>query len=88
MHAYTTQAPMSPIMAAVEDRFCLSLDFSSEKLGPDILWYNPPLEYKLRSNGSTGLKVSSVCIFSLVCFKYRHIILRSWSCIIKNVNYP
>lgn len=47
-------------MAAVVDRFSLSLDFSSEKLGPDILWYNPPQQYKLRCNGDTGLKVFSV----------------------------
>nr|XP_058962083.1 uncharacterized protein LOC131789028 [Pocillopora verrucosa] len=46
-------------MAAVVDRFSLSLDFSSEKLGPDILWYNPPQQYKLRCNGDTGLKVFS-----------------------------
>lgn len=47
-------------MAAVVDRFSLSLDFSSEKLGPDILWYNPPQQYKLRCNGDTGLKVFSL----------------------------
>ena len=48
-------------MAAVGEQFSLSLDFSSEKLGPDILWYNPPQQYKLRCNGNTGLKVLSVC---------------------------
>lgn len=48
------------IMAAVGEQFCLSLNFSSEKLGPDVLWYNPPRQYKLRCNGDTGLKVLSV----------------------------
>ena len=48
-------------MAAVGEHFCLCLDFSAEKLGPDVLWYNPPQQYKLRCNGDTGLKVYSVC---------------------------
>lgn len=48
-------------MAAVGEQFCLSLNFSSEKLGPDVLWYNPPQQYKLRCNGDTGIKVLSVC---------------------------
>ena len=52
---------MKPLnMAAVGEKFCLSLNFSSEKLGPDVLWYNPPQQYKLRCNGDTGLKVLSV----------------------------
>ena len=54
------------IMAAVGEQFCLSLNFSSEKLGPDVLWYNPPQQYKLRCNGDTGLKVLSVCPVSIL----------------------
>ena len=48
------------IMAAVGEQFCLSLDFSAEKLGPDILWFNPPDKYQLRCDGTSGLKVFSV----------------------------
>ena len=47
-------------MAAVGEHFCLSLDFSSEKLGPDILWFNPPEKYQLRCNGSSGVKILPV----------------------------
>ena len=47
-------------MADVGKQFCLSLDFASEKLGPDVLWFNPPAKYQLRSNGSSGVKIFSV----------------------------
>ena len=47
-------------MADVGEQFCLSLDFASEKLGPDVLWFNPPVKYELRSNGSSGVKIFSV----------------------------
>ncbi|XP_029214497.1 uncharacterized protein [Acropora muricata] len=48
---------MAGVTRDVGDNFCLSLDFGSEKLGPDILWYNPPQKYELRCNGATGIKV-------------------------------
>ena len=58
---------MTPlIMAAVGEQFCLSLDFSSEKLGPDTLWYNPPDKYQLRCNGTNSLKVFSVSLKGLL----------------------
>ena len=47
-------------MADVGEQFCLSLDFTSEKLGPDVLWFNPPAKYQLRCNGSSGVKILSV----------------------------
>ena len=47
-------------MADVGEQFCLSLDFTSEKLGPDVLWFNPSAKYQLRCNGSSGVKISSV----------------------------
>ncbi|KAM7446690.1 hypothetical protein ABFA07_005042 [Porites harrisoni] len=46
-------------MADVGEQFCLSLDFASEKLGPDVLWFNPPVKYQLRCNGSSGVKIFS-----------------------------
>lgn len=46
--------------SAVGELFSLSLDFMSEKLGPDILWFNPPAKYQLRCNGSSGVKIFSV----------------------------
>ncbi|XP_068698813.1 uncharacterized protein [Montipora capricornis] len=45
------------MMAGAAEEFSLSLDFSSEKLGPDILWYNPPKKYEMLCNGTSGMKV-------------------------------
>ena len=47
-------------MADVGEQFRLSLGFTSEKLGPDVLWFNPPAKYQLRCNGSSGVKIFSV----------------------------
>ena len=54
-------------MADVGEQFCLSLDFTSEKLGPDVLWFNPPAKYQLRCNGSSGVKIFSVSCTEWSC---------------------
>ena len=60
---------MAGVTTDVGDKFCLSLDFGSAKLGPDILWYNPPKKYELRCNGATGIKVYTVSTIFLLSFK-------------------
>lgn len=60
---------MAGVKKDVGDNFCLSLDFGSAKLGPDILWYNPPKKYELRCNGATGIKVYTVSTIFLQSFK-------------------
>lgn len=56
---------MAGVTAGVGNEFSLSLDFGSTKLGPDILWYNPPKKYELRCNGATGIRVYTVGIIFL-----------------------
>ncbi|KXJ22747.1 Regulation of enolase protein 1 [Exaiptasia diaphana] len=44
-------------VANVGSEFSIALDFNVTKLGPDFMWFNPPVQYQTRNNGTSGLRV-------------------------------
>lgn len=47
-------------LSSVGSEFSIALDFNVTKLGPDFMWFNPPVQYQTRNNGTSGLRVVPV----------------------------
>ncbi|XP_032227287.1 regulation of enolase protein 1 isoform X2 [Nematostella vectensis] len=38
----------------IVSEFALSVDFSTDKLGPDFMWFNPPPKWQMKFHGDSG----------------------------------